>query len=563
MSELVPQGDREDLRRELQELSSRVARIEAQLNLPAAAPAVAGVPSAVPPYVVLAESARAIPVLGRALLGLAGAYVLRAITESGAVPQAIGIFAGILFAMGWLAWAARTQEGRHVEAAVYSLTSALVLAPLLWEVTVRFHAISTWVSAGVLFFFALFGMAISWRKKLLMVATIATITGAVTAAALLIGSHDVVPFTFLLLAMAATGEVSAFLDHWPGGRWLTAAGADLAVLLATYLVTNGRGLPETYVPIAPAALLAAQMSLLGIYLPGIAMRTLLRDSKFTLLETAQLAFTLVLALAGGMRVERAAGRGAAIAAVTLGCAFVCYGLSVILRKRRGEPESNSRRFALFAFVLAITGTRMLLAPSAAGIVWLVLAVILIPAGAMAPPWHGSAYLLTGLLASGALPAARELLLGGAVGHRSLGPVVWAAPVALTCYGMAIRTHQRRLFRGIASGAAFWLAGALAAGLLTGAYHGIFGALAPHAYCGTIRTAVLALGALLLARVASRRGWRELTVLVYLVMAVAAYRLVFVEFRQDVKIALILSLLVYGGSLMILPSWMEPRRTSSG
>ena len=79
----------------------------------------------------------------------------------------------------------------------------LVLSPLLFEATVRFHAISTWTAGALLLAFTLFGLAVSWRKDLLIVATFATLAGLGTSAALLLATHDVLPFTFVLLAIAA------------------------------------------------------------------------------------------------------------------------------------------------------------------------------------------------------------------------------------------------------------------------------------------------------------------------------------------------------------------------
>src|SRR6185369_9568591 len=130
----------------------------------------------------------------------------------------------------------------------------------------RFHAVTPWTAALTLLAFTIFGLAISWRKDLLIVATIATLACFITAAALLIATHDVVPFTVVFLATAAAVEVSACLNHWLAERWLAAAAADLSVLLATWLVTNPRGLPEGYAPIPHAWLTAAQVGLLALYL---------------------------------------------------------------------------------------------------------------------------------------------------------------------------------------------------------------------------------------------------------------------------------------------------------
>jgi hypothetical protein len=125
----------------------------------------------------LAGMAAALPVAGRALLGLAGAYLLRALTESGTMPAKAGIATGIAYALLWLVWAARSPVSERLRTALDSLTAVLVLCPLLWEATVRFRAIDTWMAAAILLVFAIFGMAISWRKSLLIVSTFATLAG--------------------------------------------------------------------------------------------------------------------------------------------------------------------------------------------------------------------------------------------------------------------------------------------------------------------------------------------------------------------------------------------------
>jgi hypothetical protein len=43
-----------------------------------------------------------LPVLGRVLMAIAGAYVLRALTDFGVMPRIAGIAAGILYALAWL-----------------------------------------------------------------------------------------------------------------------------------------------------------------------------------------------------------------------------------------------------------------------------------------------------------------------------------------------------------------------------------------------------------------------------------------------------------------------------
>src|SRR5689334_22839232 len=157
--------------REMRELGRRVSEIERRLGMEKLEAAMA--PAAAAKAGPTLNTTGLVPALGQSLLGLAGAYLLRALSESTAFPPAVTVGWGIAYAMGWLVWAARSQEQQRLETALRSLTSVLILAPLLWEAVFRFEAVSHIAAAAVLAAFTLFGLAISWRKDLLIVATIA------------------------------------------------------------------------------------------------------------------------------------------------------------------------------------------------------------------------------------------------------------------------------------------------------------------------------------------------------------------------------------------------------
>ena len=550
------QPEREGLEAEVRDLAARVARLEHALGLVAQASTPVSTPKST--TVTPLETHTLLPVLGRALLGLAGAYLLRAVTESGTLAPKVGVGVGLLYAILWLVWAARTPAARRLEAALHSLTSVLVLAPLLWEATLRFHTVPTWAAGAILLFFTVFGLAISWQKDLLIVATIATLAGLGTAAALLLATHDVLPFTFVFLAIAAAVEASACLDHWLSERWLAATAADLSVLLATWLVTNPRGLPPVYAPIPHDWLLAAQVALLAIYLSSTIIRTLLRGVTFTVFETAQCAVAFLISVWGGL--------GPAMALVTLACGAACYVVSFVMLDRPGSRGRNFYTYSTFGILLVIAGSRILLAGSVADAVWSLLAVACVWAGAsfgrQTLQVHGGTYLLLALVTSGALAQAAAFLVGTVSwpGANDAALVAGAAAAAI-CYwlvGQASRPVSGPVLRfGAAATLACLLAG-IAAGLLTAGYHEVFGQAASHAYCATLRTAVVAVAALLLAWAGSRWDNLEFSRLIYPAMALGAYRLLTDDLHQDRKAALFLSLLVYGSALIALPRLKKAR-----
>src|ERR1039458_4242619 len=156
----MPQPEWEALEREVHALAQRVLYLEQLAGLSASAGApesVSEAPSAHP----LAEMPGMLPVVGRALLGLAGAYLLRALTESGTLTVEAGIGAGIVYALLWLFRAARSPATERLKTAFDSLPAVLILCPLLWEGTIRFHAIGAWTAACVLLAFAIFCRPIS------------------------------------------------------------------------------------------------------------------------------------------------------------------------------------------------------------------------------------------------------------------------------------------------------------------------------------------------------------------------------------------------------------------
>ena len=559
----MPQPDWEALECAVRDLTNRVAYLEQRIGLSVPAPPAASAPE-IPVNHPLARMPAILPVAGRALLGLAGAYLLRALTESGTLPARAGIATGIAYALLWLVWAARTPASERLKTALDSLTAVLVLCPLLWEATVRFHAIDPRMAAAVLLLFAVFGMAISWRKSLLIVSTFATLAALGTAAALLLATHDVLPFTFLFLAVAAAIEASACLEHWLSERWLGATAADLSVLLATWLVTNARGLPDGYAAIPHPWLLTAQVVLLVIYLSSTIVRTLFRGFSFTAFETSQCAVAFAVSLSGGLQMAPV------MAVVMLVCGAACYIVSFVLLERPGTSSRNFFTYSTFGILLALAASRILLSGGTAAWVWFALAIACIWAGGsfgrLTLEVHGGIYLLLALVASGAAQEAANLLLGSASWPGERQVALWTG-LAANAVAYALVMHygredrpswNMRAFRIAIAAGSVWLVSGIAAGILTGAYHLVFGAGTSHAYCATLRTGVLAGLSLLLAWAGSRWNRWELSHLMYPAMFLGGYRLVAQDLQQGHTGALFLSLLLYGAVLTALPAASQPR-----
>ena len=194
--------------------------------------------------------------------------------------------------------------------------------------------------------------------------------------------------------------------------------------------------------------------------------------------------------------------------------------------------------------------------------WSLLAVAAIWAGGifgrLTLQVHGGIFLLLAPGSSSALEQAAGLLLGSRAWPGGAPWAIWSGAAD----GRALlrdRTRQRGDDPSWSSRALriWWRVRGLAGG-----GHGgrtahlrvpwIFGADATHAYCATLRTCVLSGTALLLAWGAGRWDRPEFGRLVYPVMALGGYRMIGVDLRQDRTAALFLSLLLYGGALILLP-----------
>src|SRR6516225_7261498 len=138
-----------DLTMQLQDLQRRVLRLEQRLGEGLTHPASPETPQ-IPPLLDVPAVPHMppdiLPVLGRTLVAIAGAYVLRALTDFGVMPRPLGITVGVLYALVWLLVAMRLAPEARFAIAMTSSTSMLIIGPLIWEACVRLVVMSTWTS---------------------------------------------------------------------------------------------------------------------------------------------------------------------------------------------------------------------------------------------------------------------------------------------------------------------------------------------------------------------------------------------------------------------------------
>ena len=270
--------------------------LEERLGSTVAAPQVPV--SALPLPAVFGLPPNTVPVLGRMLVAIAGAYVLRALTDWGVLPATAGVAIGLTYALVWLWVAARSPVEAKFAAAVSCSTSVLIMAPLVWEAAGRLKVMSSGTSSGVLTAFAVVALALGSRTQHRIIGTIAGVSSIVMAIALTLARDDIVPFTTALLVIAAAMEFASWRDLQPGARAFAAVAADSSVLLFSYLMSSPRGMPETWIPVSPHAALTAQLALALIYIGTAVSQTVVRRRTLAFPEMVQTGAALLIGIGG-------------------------------------------------------------------------------------------------------------------------------------------------------------------------------------------------------------------------------------------------------------------------
>jgi hypothetical protein len=560
------------LERAVAELHGRIGRLEARPGtvveeeagtVPAAAEAAAEAGSG--------EGLRGVPaLLGRTCLVLGGAFLIRSLTESGALSAAVGVTLGLAYALVWLALADRASaRGRALGGGFHALASALIVYPLLLEASSRFALLAPGAAAVVLALVTAAGLAVAWRRSFHAVAWITLISALLVTTALLFRTRAPLPFVLDLLLLAAASLALAYGRGWRGQRWMVALAVDAAVLLLGVLRLVPRTPPE-WLDAGPV--LVAQVGLVAIYLGAFVLRLLFQGRDVTGFAVTQTVLALVIGFEGALWLGDSATRSAlAVAALAAG-ALLHVGLARRSERRFGHGFAVGY-FASVATFLAAEGTRVLLPAAVFAPLWLLaataLATLALDGRRPILQVHAALLALAGTIASGLAGAALA-----ALASRSLSAWAPFSPAALVTLVLALATAAL-LYRaapraGASAAATAARLATLGAGLL-----GLGGVLArlaagaladapgPDARAGVVaavRSAVLAAAAVALAAGAAGLGRAELARAAFGVLIVGGIKLVFEDLRVAGAAHLVFSLALYGTALILVPALLRRART---
>ena len=294
-----------DLSDAIRLLSQRVEALERRISalehaeLPCAVEATDLHSSPLPAHSPAIESAQAggsFPVLGKCMLGIAGAYLLRALAEGHAVPRVYVVSVAIVYALCWLFFASNAKS--RMESTAWACTSVLILLPMLWELTVRMGFLPVAVSAGVLSAFVIAAYSLAWKRRFTEVSWVVQTATAVGSVALALATRHLIPFVGAILLTALMGEIAAVGHRSLHVRPLIAAVLDFAMFGLLWIYAGPVAPGSDYPTANHSLLLALGAGMLVVYAASATTQALLLHRGISFFETVQTLVALLFALWG-------------------------------------------------------------------------------------------------------------------------------------------------------------------------------------------------------------------------------------------------------------------------
>lgn len=550
------------IERDLAVVMERLRALEASGDAPAIRP---GLPAPVdvprrpelptPGAAVTTDITGLATLLGRTFIVFGGAYLLRALTESGRLPHGPGIVIGLAYALTWLAAAWRDAPVRRNSAQFHGVTGLLIGLPLVLEATTRFGFLRPGAAALVFAVLSATAFVVARRARLDAVSGVAGFgtLGAGVAAALATNHHAA--FSLLLICL---GTMTYWLAEEPARGWLrwpTAIAAGLSVVAVTM---RERATP----PLETAGLtLITQAVLVATMQGSLAVRVLLLGRNVRLFDMLQAASGLIIGVGGAVLVARGSPAGLGlIGSVT---AVLASGASLAAFIRLADRPALARSyhaFAIFGMVTTVAALVLLMRGALLTTTALLLSLATITFGARRldgyAPLHAAAYVTTALAASGALGLGLTAWVRSVTPWPSV-PLLAGLSLAATAVCSTLRPPRpgamgdllARSGRTVIAFACVFGAGGACLILLAPV---VAGTPMDAGILASLRTVVLSL---IVVGLGASSRWPALAVfasLVYPVLVLGGLRLVADDFRHSRPSTLFVALACYGIAWVLGP-----------
>ncbi len=470
--------------------------------------------------------------VGISLLGIAGAYLLRALSGSVLLPRPLGASLDAVYAAGWVYLAARNQMKNRTGAMLYALASVLMLGPMLWEMCIRFHAMPAIAAAVLLAGYTVVAAVLARGDRRAGWLSICWTGSAVIALALAIGVRAMLPFAGILLAMAGWAELSRLRRRPLAIASVVVLAADAcawALLLIYRMPAEAR--PE-YPQVPVALILAVPLLLLAMHAASVALLACAHGERIAIFDMLKVSLALVLAGCGCIWLLPQSGRGAS-AVLCVALAAGCYSAAF------ARTQIDARNFVVFAAwapALLVCAVFVVLDPPQASAAFALLGIAAAAAArakrSHALAWHGLLYVALAEGSSGLFAYTLHAIAG-----RAVAPLAPAAVLAAIAAIVAYAASRESAEEATGMQALHLIAALLAAwplnALLT---HGIVQAtgqffMPSPFHVAVVRTIALCSLAVALTLAGSRLRRVALVRAAYTLTAFAAAKLFFEDLRH--------------------------------
>jgi hypothetical protein len=501
------------------------------------------------------QTANIFPLLGRAMLGVGGGYVLRAVAESGVMPTAVVAVAAIAYALAWLVWSVRVPRHSLIVPLVYAGTSVTILIPMLWEETLHFRAFAPVTTAAVLAVLVMMATILEWRRESSPVLWVCYGGTVAAAIALSVATHAMLPFVLVLLLIVLLCEASRALGRsrpmWP----LVALAVDAAVWGLIFVYSGPQNTRPEYPELNVPALLLPALLLLAISAMSVAWRVFLQGSRISITEIVQVMIAFGLAVSSVITFSQPGTE------LSLGVA--CFMLSAStyaasFRYLRQLPDPHDFRvFSSWSAALLTAGAFWVLPHSGAGIALAIAGLVAyFFAERMELPileLQGAAFFAAAAFVSNLASSIFGVLAGRQPDMSSWAP--WIIGVTATAAYFAGKDGGdvgwgRQIHRLVAALMGVSTIAAIAVyGMLNLAKYAV--ALDAH-HVAFLRTLAISLVSLFLAFAGSRWGRVTMTRLAYVALAFVAAKLIFEDLRHGHMEFIAGSIFLFAITLIAVP-----------
>lgn len=495
-----------------------------------------------------------IALIGRTVLILGGAYLLRAITDTSVIPRPAGVALGLAYAILWFVMADRSARGgASLAATMHSLAGVLIAYPLLFEATHRFKVLSPELGMLLLALVTAIGFAISWRRSLRAVAWLVTVGALLGGVLMLLSTDAFFLYGIFFIALGVATVWASYVRDWFALRWIPAAVVNVVVLALALLAWQRKG------GVDAGEVIALQLLLFVAYVGTFAIRTLLRGREALPFEIAQTSAALVIGVGGaGLLSASSPSIHLALGAALFVLGLAAYAVAFAFIARRGGSARNFFFYSSVALVLLFLGTGLVLPNGVLALAWagigIVAALLADRFSKVTLAAHAAAYLAAAAVVSGAFGSSAMALAFPF--DTKWVPITWDewGIVALLGWSVWLIGSRDPDFERRAEPARIillplFVLGAAGILLLAAIEAGALGSAATLAAC---RTGVLSVAAVLLAAVAHHPRLALARGLVYPVLVLAAVKLTLEDLRIGTPLTLFIAFALYGGALIIAP-----------